>query len=503
MELLYASNVAYDIVVEGKIIVATPSNLAGDQHTELLGRLDRLEPGKPHRRLMVMGGLGYTFDSFDGALMGYALSALIVIWSIPASVSGWLLSSIFFGYLVGALVAGVLADRFGRRKIMMTSLLIFCLCSLLMGTAQSVPELFVWRALAGLGIGAETAIIAPYISEFLPARVRGKFVSRTVGFLALGYVLAGVVAPVVISPNPEVGWRIAAVISALPVLLLLWWRRSLPESPRYLLSKGRVEEARAVVEEIERHSGVTPTQHDPDVFEEPAPPPVGGESLALSSAVARRTGALSPLLGLWKGPMARTTLVIWLLWFIFTGVNYGFTAWLPALLVTAKGFTLTGSFVFALVTALAQIPGYYVASILIEKMERKWLLALYASGATIGAIIVALAETNGILLLGSSLLAAFTNGAAAVYYTYTSELYPTAIRATGMGTASAVGRIGAIAAPVAIGYLYASIGFTNVFLILVASLAVAVAVVVVFGERTSGRSLNEGVAQGSLTPSVR
>lgn len=191
--------------------------------------------------------------------------------------------------------------------------------------------------------------------------------------------------------------------------------------------------------------------------------------------------------------MARTTIVIWVLWFIFTGVNYGFTSWLPALLVQSKGFTLTGSFLFALVTALAQIPGYYLASILIEKMERKWLIALYATGATIGAIIVALAETNGILLLGSALLAAFTNGAAAVYYTYTSELYPTAIRATGMGAASAIGRVGAIAAPVAIGYLYAGIGFTNVFLILVAALAAAVAIVVIFGERTSGRSLNEGV----------
>ena len=423
--------------------MATSAEHSSQQHAALLTRLDNLKPGKPHRRLMVMGGLGYTFDSFDGSLMGYALSALIVIWAIPASISGWLLSSIFFGYLVGALAAGVLADKFGRRKIMMGALLIFCACSLLMGTAHSVPELFIWRALAGLGIGAETAIIAPYISEFLPARVRGKFVSRTVGFLAFGYVLAGVVAPVVISPNPEIGWRIAAVIAALPVVFLLWWRRSLPESPRFLLSKGRVDEARAVIEDIERRSGITPEEHKAAVVDETTPPPVGGETLAASPSAPSR-GARSSLLAMFKGPMARTTIVIWVLWFIFTGVNYGFTSWLPALLVQSKGFTLTGSFLFALVTALAQIPGYYLASILIEKMERKWLIALYATGATIGAIIVALAETNGILLLGSALLAAFTNGAAAVYYTYTSELYPTAIRATGMGAASAIGRVGAI-----------------------------------------------------------
>lgn len=475
--------------------MTTAGSAASAQGAELLGRLDRLKPGKPHRRLMLMGGLGYTFDSFDGGLMGYALSALIIIWSIPAGIGGWLLSSIFFGYLVGALVAGVLADRFGRRRLMMTSLLVFCVCSLLMGTANSVPELFIWRALAGVGIGAETALIAPYISEFLPARVRGKFVTRTVGFLAFGYILAGVVAPIVISPNPEVGWRIAAVVCALPVVLLLWWRRKLPESPRYLLSRGRIAEATEVIEKMERESGVSA---------EPAPPAIEnvaadeGESEAPTPppTAPPRQSVLGQLAGLWRGGLARTTLVIWLLWFILTGVNYGFSSWLPSLLVLEKGITLTNSFLIALVTSLAQIPGYYVASLLIDKMERKWLLALYALGATAGAVVVAFAADTTMLIVGSAVLAAFTNGAAGVYYTYTSELYPTEVRATAMGVASAVGRVGAISAPIAIGYLFAQIGWVNVFLVLVAALAVAVVVVVIFGARTSGRSLNESVPVG-------
>ncbi len=474
-------------------MTTTPGGTAA-QHDVLLARLDSLEPGRPHRRLMLMGGLGYTFDSFDGALMGYALSALIVIWAIPASVSGWLLSSIFFGYLVGALIAGVLADRFGRRKLLMTALLVFCACSLLMGTASSVPELFVWRALAGVGIGAETALIAPYISEFLPARVRGKFVTRTVGFLAFGYILAGVAAPVIISPHPEIGWRIAAVVAALPVLLLLWWRRTLPESPRYLLSKGRIGEATAVIEDIERRSGSDPLARTSLTVEPPMP--VGGDALEAPRTVVSR-GALSPLLALWKGPLARTTAVIWLLWFIFTGVNYGFSAWLPSLLVIEKGLTLTNSFLVALITSVAQLPGYYVASLLIDKIERKWLLAIYALGATTGALVVAFAGNTVVLVLGSALLAAFTNGAAGVYYTYTAELYPTAVRATAMGVASAIGRVGAIAAPIVIGYLFARVGWVNVFLALVAALAVAVAVVVIFGERTSGRSLNEDVPRAA------
>ena len=451
---------------------ADRNRLAADGQA-LLDRLDRLEPGRPHRKLMFQGGLGYTFDSFDGALMGYALSALIVIWHIPAGVAGWLLSSIFFGYLVGALLAGILADRFGRRRLMMFSLLVFCAFSLLMATSTGTAELFVWRALSGVGIGAESALIAPYISEFLPARHRGRFVARTVGFLAFGYILAGVIAPLVISPHPATGWRIAAVLAAAPVLLLLWWRKSLPESPRYLIARGRNAEAQAVIEEFER--GAERTQESP----------------VSAPSAAPRTQNAAGLAALWRGKTARTTVVLWILWFIITGVNYGFASWLPAMLVAAKGFSITKSFLFGLVAALAQLPGYYVASILIDRIERKWLIAAYATGATLSALGVALASSPTALLVSAAFLAAFTNGAAAVYYAYTAELYPTAVRATGMGAASAVGRIGAIAAPVSIGYLYGSFGFTNVFLILVGALAVAVAVIVAFGENTAGRSLEQ------------
>ena len=447
---------------------------------DLLARLDRLKPGRPHRKLMVMGGLGYTFDSFDGALMGYALSALIVIWQIPKGTAGWLLSSIFFGYLVGALIAGVLADKFGRRRLMLTSLLVFCACSLLMGTSSSVWELFVWRVLAGVGIGAETALIAPYVAEFLPAKVRGKFVARTVGFLSLGYILAGVIAPLVISPHPETGWRIAAVICALPVLLLLWWRRDMPESPRYLVAQGRTEEASAVVERFERDCEI-----DPSTSVTP--------SQTQSAAASTQADALSSfdrLTLLLRRPMLRVTLVIWTLWFVLTGVNYGFTTWLPTLLVTEKGFTITASFLFALVTAIAQVPGYYIASQLIDRMERKWLIAAYAGGATVSALIIAISTNGPMLLIGASLLAAFVNGAAAVYYTYTSELYPTVVRTTGMGAASAVGRAGAILAPITIGYLgSAGMSFSAIFLFLVGLLAIGIAAVVAFGPKTAGRSL--------------
>ncbi|TSD45655.1 MFS transporter [Rhodococcus sp. KBS0724] len=466
----------------GGILTELPVTRAVSNEDDLLLRLDRLKPGRPHRKLMLMGGLGYTFDSFDGALMTYALSALIVVWHIPKSTAGWLLSSIFVGYLIGALLAGVLADRFGRRRMMLTALLVFCFCSLLIGTSTTVPELFVWRILAGIGLGAEATLIAPYISEFLPARVRGRFVARTISFLALGYILAGILAPVVIAPHPETGWRIAAVIAALPVVLLLWWRRSMPESPRYLLSRGRIAEATAIIEDFERKCEV-----DPEALTETAQTQTSAPTRSNASA----GGMFAPLTKLWAGPMARTTLMLWLLWFALTGAHYGFSTWLPTLLVTDKGFTITKSFLFTLVVGIAQIPGYYVAQLLIDRLERKWLIAGYVLGATGSALLVALSDSEAMLLVGAALLAAFLNGVAAVYYTYTAELYPTSIRVTGMGAASAVGRIGAIGTPIVIGYLSAAgVSFAQIFLGLVALLATAIAVVVVLGQKTSGRALS-------------
>ncbi len=188
-------------------------------------------------------------------------------------------------------------------------------------------------------------------------------------------------------------------------------------------------------------------------------------------------------------------MVLWILWFILIGVNYGFSSWLPAFLVIAKGFTITKSFVFTLVTSMAQIPGYYLAGSLIERVERKWLIAAFATCSAVSALGVALADDPTMLLIAAACLAAFSNGSAAIYYAYTAELYPTAIRTTGMGAASAVGRIGAIVAPIAIGYLYTAIGFTNVFLSLCGALVVAIVVIVVFGQKTRGRSLEQVEAE--------
>lgn len=445
--------------------------------TELLARLDRLPVGKPHRRLMLQGGLGYLFESYDAVLLGYAATAVVALWKVESGMAGWLLASVFIGFLIGALIAGVLADRIGRRRVLMYALLVYVAFTLVAATASSPGELFLWRVLSGIGVGAEATMIVPYIAEFLPARNRGRNIGNTMMFIGFGYVLAGLSAVLVISPSPEPGWRIACMIGAAPVLLLLWWRRNLVESPRFLISQGRIAEATEVVERIER-----------EIAAKGELPPVPDVPEATEERDPSRRNALRQFAALWGPGLAGRTAVVCVLWFAVQATHYGYGTWLPTLLVL-KGFTITKSFAFTLASAVAQVPGYYVAAAISERLDRKWTIVVFMACSIGCAAGLGTATTEVSIFCFIVALSFFMNGVAGPMYAYTSEIYPTATRTTGMGLASATARVGAISAPVAIGYLYADLGFGGVFAVLCGLLLVGAVVLAALGLRTAGRSL--------------
>ncbi|GAB3290533.1 MFS transporter [Parasphingorhabdus pacifica] len=450
--------------------------------TELLARLDRLPLTKPHRRVMLQGGMGWLFEGYDGVLLGYVASAVVVLWSIESALAGWLLSSVFIGYLVGALIAGVLADRIGRRRVLMYALLVYVVFTLAAATASDPGELIVWRVLSGVGIGAEAATLIPYVSEFLPARSRGRNAGNTMIFLGVGYVLAALTSVVVISPHPEPGWRIACLLGAAPVLLLLWWRRNLAESPRFLVARGRLAEANEIVERFEREAASA------GVSVEPVPASERGERG--HEPVPGRRNALRQFAGLWGSGLAGRTAVVCVLWFTYQATHYGYSTWLPTLLVL-KGFTITESFSFGLAGAVAQIPGYYVAAAVSDRLDRKWTIVVFlviSGGCAAG---LGAAGSSVVIFCFTVALSFFMSGAGGTIYVYTAEVYPTASRATGMGQASATARVGAILAPVAIGYLYADLGFGGVFTMLCAILLLGTVLLAGFGLRTAGRSLED------------
>src|SRR6266852_2468209 len=216
----------------------------------VLKRIERLPFSRFHWKLLLMGGLGYTFDAMDGAMIAFILPAVSSLWGLTNQQTGLLASSAMIGYLFGAFFAGTLGDLIGRRTVMMYALVLYSLATLIAAFSPNWQFLFGWRVAASFGVGAESAIIAPFLSEFVQKKYRGRFVGSLSGFFSFGFVLAALIGYFVVPASRE-GWRIVQVVSALPIAMLLWWRRSLPESPRWLMQRGRSAEAKAEVDRME------------------------------------------------------------------------------------------------------------------------------------------------------------------------------------------------------------------------------------------------------------
>lgn len=449
----------------------------------LLKRVERIPFSRFQWRLLAMGGLGHTFDAMDGGMIAFILPPVTALWGLSNAQTGVLGSSAMIGYLFGAFFAGALGDLIGRRAVMMYALAIYCVATLIAAFAPNWHFLFGWRVVASVGTGAEAAIIAPFLTEFVAKKYRGRFIGSLAGFFSFGFVSAALLGYFVIPASHE-GWRIVQVISALPIVMLLWWRRSLPESPRWLIERGRTAEAEAEVARIEAEATRGGTSL-PSI-----------ESVEISANGPRIGGSFTKnLAALWSPAMRRTTVMVWILWLTNIFAYYGFFTWIPSLLVK-QGMTITKSFGYSSIINLAQIPGFYSAAFLSEKLDRKWTIVSYMVLAACSAYLMSNASSDTSITIAGSLLSFFMNGTFAGIYTYTPELYPTAFRTTGMGVASSFGRIGGLSSPIVIGYAYNRIGFGGVFLITTIVLVVGALAVAVLGIATAGKSLEQIAAEG-------
>ena len=451
--------------------------------SRIAARLERLPFARPHRRLLLMGGLGYTFDGLDAAIVAFVLPALTALWSLTSVETGVLASANFIGYFVGAFCAGNFGDLIGRRRVMMSALAIFCLASLVTAFATSWSMFFWWRILAGMGTGAESAIVAPFLSEFVASRYRGRFIGALAGFFSFGFLGAALLGRAMVPAGPW-GWRAAIVVTALPIVMLLWWRRALPESPRWLETRGRIQEAEAIVDRfeqsIERELG------------RPLPPP--SAQLPQAPRPVSRGTLFSNLRALWSRQLARITAMTWLAWLSITFCYYSFFSWIPSLMVK-NGLTITKSFNYSIAIYAAQVPGYYSAAFFNERFGRQATISVYMILGGVSALALSLTHSNFGIMVAGVCLSFFMNGTYAGLYAYTPELFPTQVRATGMGVASAIGRIGAISAPIIVGYVFPLAGFAGVFGITTIILLAGAISVIVLGVRTRGKSLEEIAAE--------
>jgi MFS transporter, putative metabolite:H+ symporter len=443
-------------------------------------RLDRLPFTPLHRRLLGVSGVGWALDAMDVGLISFVMAALAKQWDLSPSELAWIGAVGFVGMALGASVGGSLADRIGRRTIFAATLFLYGLATGAAALSWSVASLLVFRFLIGLGLGAELPVASTLVSEFAPARIRGRVVVLLEAFWAVGWILAALIGYFVIPLSAD-GWRWAFVLGAVPAAWSAVVRRTVPESVRYLERQGRGAEAEAVVRRFEAQAGI-------------APPAAADASADAGPSDEARAG----LAGLWRSAMRRRTAGLWLAWFGINFAYYGAFIWLPTLLVE-RGFTLVRSFEFTLWMTLAQLPGYAVSAWLIERWGRRPTLATFLAGSALAAVLFALAGSPGAILGAGMLLSFFNLGAWGALYAATPEVYPTTLRATGAGWAAGFGRIASILAPLAVPPLLARGGVPAVFGTLAAFFGVAIAGALLLPE-LRGRHLSETLAEEETRP---
>jgi MFS transporter, putative metabolite:H+ symporter len=390
-------------------------------------------------KLLGVAGTGWMFDAMDVGILSFVIAAIGIEWGLDPTQKGWIASVNSIGMAVGAVFFGMLADKVGRKKIFMWTLLLFSVASGLSAFATTLTIFLILRFFIGMGLGGELPVASTLVSESVPAKERGRVVVLLESFWAAGWLLAALISYFVIPAEfwPIEGWRVALLLTALPAFYALYIRIKLPDSPQF----------------------------------------------EVKVANKRRTFTQN-LKEVWSKKYARNTIMLWVLWFAVVFSYYGMFLWLPSVMV-GKGFDLISSFKYVLIMTLAQLPGYFTAAWFIEKMGRKFVLASYLIGTAASAYVFGNADTIEVLLISGMLLSFFNLGAWGALYAYTPEQYPAVIRGTGAGMAAGVGRIGGILGPLLVGVMLdRGYDIGTVFTIFGVAILIGVASVVFLGKET-------------------
>ncbi|WP_434777624.1 MFS transporter [Neisseria sp. Ec49-e6-T10] len=400
-----------------------------------MGEIIQKQPVVSKNKLLFIAGLGWLFDAMDVGLLSFILAALKQDWGLSATELGWIGGVNSIGMAVGAFVFGVWADKRGRKSAFMFTLLLFSLASGLTAFAQGLVIFMILRFFIGMGLGGELPVASTLVSESVPANERGRIVVLLESFWAFGWLAAALIAYFVI---PQWGWRAAMLLCALPALYTIYLRRNLPESDHF----ERIESA------------------------------------------DKKLSVMCKIQALWAPEYRRSTIMLWIVWFTVVFSYYGMFLWLPSV-VMMKGFSLIKSFEYVLVMTLAQLPGYFTAAWLIEKVGRRFVLVTYLSGTVVSAFFFGEATSSMQLIAFGMLLSFFNLGAWGALYAYTPEQYPTAIRATGAGLAASVGRIGGILGPLMVGYFVAAnLSISLIFIVFCLTIVLGILAIIFLGRET-------------------
>lgn len=395
--------------------------------------LDGLRWHPVHTRITLALGVGWMLDAFEVNIIGNVLGTLKTLWHVTSTQASLLVSVWLIGIMIGALLFGYCADRFGRRKLFVATLLLYSGFTVISAVSPGYNWFLAFRFLTAIGVGAEYSAVNAAIGELIPARYRGRANALVMAFWPLGAILGGLMTLYFMHLfAPTIGWRFAFALGAIVALFTLWARRVLPESPRWLVRQGRMDEARTISEQIALDSNRFLARDDQHQH---APSPPTGFIRQIKSLLQRHPGRLA--LGC-------------ALDFSEASGYYGLFALLPLIVLPQLHISNANVPYFFIIGNLGALLGGIAAAISLDHFGRKATVTGFYTLAALSMWMIGEATLRGTAtgVLGAFTLANLcaTGSWIAAYPTF-AEIFPTSARASGIGFSVAFGRIGAAISP--------------------------------------------------------
>lgn len=436
----------------------------------VLARLDRIPVWPWPRKLLWVLGAGYFFAFFDIVNIGAALPEIAKQFNISTDLASWAVTASLFAYIVGAYADGTIADKYGRRISLAISVAFFAVGSIGAAFSFSIGWLIVARVVAGLGIGAEIASVTTYLSEVAPAPVRGRYTSWANVFAYAGFAAVPLIARALV-PNFEWGWRALFLIGALGGVTILFMRRGLHETPRWLMSHDREDEALELIESAEKRARETSGKDLP----EPEP---RGEGEGTSSF---------PSTALFKPPYRKRVLLLVAIWFFYYIGNYGWLEMAPTLL-QKQDYSIADSLTFLVVTGTGFLAGALLSVFYNDRFERKYTIAVIALIWSAGLFVIGFFPQPIVIMVGGFIVSTTIGLLVPIMYTLTAEHFATRARATGVAISDGLGHLGGAAAPAIVLWAAGFAGFAGGLAVMAIS-GLVVIVLIPFTLSLTGSSL--------------
>lgn len=459
---------------------ANDLNNLPEKMANLQARIDRL-PIRPYpRSWLAILGVGYFFAFYDILSLSYALVSPMVaqlkLTELLISVS---VSITLFGYIVGTYIVSTISDYTGRRLGLVSNAIFIAVGTLISALSFNALELILGRFITGMGIGAEISIINTYISEITPAAIRGKMTQWTYFSGALGFALTPFIALALIPINLN-GWRYLFAIPVIVAIVIIFLRFIMPESPRWLVLKGKSEQAEQIVVNMESFVQKK-IKTLPNI---PHYKPEGKDSRF-------------PTREIFTKKYGSRLAIVATFWFLDYTLAYGFLGFAPLIFETS-GFVFFSTVAYIGLGSTGYIVGALAMTFIADKWERKYLVISALIPAIISVFVLALSLTihSLDLLTIGIFMASFATAFAVPAYAYTAEIYPTEARATGFALSDGIGHLGGVIVP----YIFSAMVVLTVsnvvatgsrFFILLGILEIVAAIILLFGPRTTKRRLED------------